>query len=687
MVKREEREHRDEEKVEKLPVLEGIRKYADQHVLLVGRPGSGKSTALARLLLEEATTPQAKIPVLVELRYWQSSIEQLILKSFARHGLPLTVEQLEMALSKSLILFDGVNELPSEEARSQLSAFRRDHPKLPMIFTTRDLSIGGDLGIEKKLEMQPLTEAQMRAFIRSYVPEQAEEMLRQLNDRLREFGKTPLLLWMLCEVVEQSPDSKLPMNLGNVFQVFTQVYEKSSVRRHEVAVLKGDVRPLSDRRLWKKALKSLALLMMKGETPVDFRVVIHRDEAETELSKIFPNEQFPIRDILDDLLNYHLLQNRSVDRLEFRHQLIQEYYAAEALLEQLPELSDEVLKREYLNYLKWTEPVALMLALVKDEAQAVRLVKLALDVDLLLGARLAGEVKQEFQSQTIALIDCYPFEAILRTFFEAEAETRIPPLVFASVMMLKPSFHHWRFKIVRTVVEGDWKKSVWLKAELLGISQSAKAIPYLLKILESADYTGESVAKALVKIGSQKAISALRTMVQYSRWNIASSAVQALEEIGSEAVIPALTEALRHQDGSVRCAAVEALTSINSEAVIPSLMMVLKDSCSSVRRRVARGFCQIESEESISGLLSYLNDEDYEVCWIVLDRIRERRLKITIPTLQSLLEKQSASQIHTEVAETIQYLQQDISKHRTKRIKKQRSSISQSALRQHSGQF
>jgi len=41
--------------------------------------------------------------------------------------------------------------------------------------------------------------------------------------------------------------------------------------------------------------------------------------------------------------------------------------------------------------------------------------------------------------------------SILRTFFEAEAETRIPPLVFASVMMLKPAFHRWRFKIVRTV--------------------------------------------------------------------------------------------------------------------------------------------------------------------------------------------------------------------------------------------
>lgn len=304
-VKKEER--REEEKIERFPVLEGIRKYAEQHILLVGRPGSGKSTALARLMLEEATTSQARIPVLVKLRYWQGSIEQLILDSLRRHE--PAIESLDQVLSQTLLLFDGVNELPSEEARSQLSAFRRNHPRLPMIFTTRDLSIGGDLGIEKRLEMQPLTEAQMKAFIRAYVLEQAEAMLQQLRDRLREFGQTPLLLWMLCEVMEQSPDAKLPTNLGNVFQVFTQAYEKSSVCRHEVAALKGDVRPLSDRRLWKKALKSLAFFMIRGNTLVDPRYVICRNEAETELEKLFPNEAFPVQDILDDLLSYHLLQN------------------------------------------------------------------------------------------------------------------------------------------------------------------------------------------------------------------------------------------------------------------------------------------------------------------------------------------------------------------------------------------
>jgi hypothetical protein len=70
-----------------------------------------------------------------------------------------------------------------------------------------------------------------------------------------------------------------------------------------------------------------------------------------------------------------------------------------------PELTDDQLKQAYVNYLKWTEPVALMLALVADKGLAVRLVEQALDVDLILGARLAGEVKPEFQEQTVELLN------------------------------------------------------------------------------------------------------------------------------------------------------------------------------------------------------------------------------------------------------------------------------------------
>ncbi|MEQ9624771.1 trypsin-like peptidase domain-containing protein [Coleofasciculus chthonoplastes] len=326
-VKKEEREQPQEEKVERFSVLEGLRKYAQEQVLLVGRPGSGKSTALARLLLEEATTQKSeflnnsdfslctqealtpspspnsgrgelrRIPVLVELRYWQGSITQLILNVFTRNELPLTQAQLETLLSRCLILFDGVNELPSEEARSQLSDFRRNHPKVPMIFTTRDLSLGGDLGIEQKLEMQPLTEAQMQAFIRAYLPEQAEEMLRQLGERLREFGQTPLLLWMLCDLFGET--QTIPENLGLVFRLFTQGYERN---------LKQDVVIESDRDWWKSVLQQLAWVMMQGETPTELRVGIAREEAVQAIAqflngKVAYGEDFA-RKCLRDLQKY-----------------------------------------------------------------------------------------------------------------------------------------------------------------------------------------------------------------------------------------------------------------------------------------------------------------------------------------------------------------------------------------------
>jgi predicted NACHT family NTPase len=120
-----------------------------------------------------------------------------------------------------------MNELPSDAARTDVANFRRNYPKVPMIFTTRDLSLGGDLGIEKKLEIQPLTEMQMQAFVQAYIPGKAAAMLQQLKERLQDFGKTPLLLWMLCEVFDQTPNQQLPNNLAEIFQVFTRMYANS----------------------------------------------------------------------------------------------------------------------------------------------------------------------------------------------------------------------------------------------------------------------------------------------------------------------------------------------------------------------------------------------------------------------------------------------------------------------------
>ncbi|WP_434684377.1 HEAT repeat domain-containing protein [Pseudanabaena minima] len=624
-----ERDREKKEKIERLPVLEGICKYAGKHdlgnhVLLVGRPGSGKSTALARLLWDEAgkalKDQQAKIPVLVELRYLpseanESSVCDRILAFMHKHDPALDIDEtgIKQLLSQGrlLLLVDGVNELPSDRGRVMVNQFRELYQKTcPMIFTTRELSAGGDLGIAKRLEMQPLTEPQMQQFVMAYLPTQGERLLRQLSGRLREFGQTPLLLWMLCSLFQQS--EQIPENLGEIFRKFTKFYETESIRYYQVAVLKGDVQPLSDQRLWSSALEHLASKMMKGDSPVDFRTVMYRDEIEQTFKERFQDEPYPpkfARDCLDDLIKYHLLQVAFGEYIEFRHQLIQEYYAAEWLLGLLPSLSDARLQQVYLNYLKWTEPLALMLALVEDEEQAVRVVRVALEVDLRLGARLAGAVKYEFQEKTIGLLakELEKREIHKLALIEILGETKSDFAVATLVQTLQDSDYH--------VHE--------IATEVLGNIGTDRAIKALISDLKNSDvYMRCQSAEVLTKIANDtvndKAISVLILSLNDSdydvRWKAEKTLFSALSNITVSAKsIESLIKVLKHPDSSLQKKALEALARIDSDRVFKLLLKVLKDSDYELREKAAELLFNSKDVRAVSTLLKVLKDSDYEL--------------------------------------------------------------------------
>lgn len=72
---------------------------------------------------------------------------QLTLES---RGLQLEQSVLLELLTKGkfLLLFDGVNELPNDAALKELTELQQRYRQTSMIFTTRTLSVGSDLGIE-----------------------------------------------------------------------------------------------------------------------------------------------------------------------------------------------------------------------------------------------------------------------------------------------------------------------------------------------------------------------------------------------------------------------------------------------------------------------------------------------------------------------------------------------------------
>ncbi len=303
---------------------------------------------------------------------------------------------------------------------------------------------------------------------------------------------------------------------------------------------------------------------------------------------------------LDDLLKYHLIQLGAENQIQFRHQLLQEYYAAERLLEELPKLSDDDLQWEYLNYLKWTEPVALMMQLVDKQSQAVGLVKLALEIDWQFGARLAGEVKEEWQGETVGLI--YNLE--------------LPKL---------------------------------LKTKLLGITKSEAVINILIERIKEGKYCiARYAAGALREIPSIDSI--LFRLIQHQNASVRSFAASALCGNDSNEAIVYLIKALNDEDASVRSSAASALSGTDFDEAIVSLIKALDDKDSLVRSSAASALSGTDFDEAIVSLIKALDDKDASVRIAAVKALEENASDKAISGLISSLDNQDSQVVNCAVA-------------------------------------
>ena len=241
-------EEKIEEKPQKisLPIFQGIQNYIkSEHILLVGSPGVGKSTALLRCLIkfakEELDKQEPRIPVLVKLKRYEvpfpipnskdpsgmlALIRDALKPQLRRLGLkiPEIPEVEELLFQKRLILLlDGLNEMPAKIVRTKLQAFRDEckDSEIPLICTTREG--GGTLGIKRQLEIQPPSPLEIERFLQECMPSQGQQVLQLLNRDNRELSRTPFVLWMLYQLFqEKGVDVK---TLGEAFRQFFSVFQ------------------------------------------------------------------------------------------------------------------------------------------------------------------------------------------------------------------------------------------------------------------------------------------------------------------------------------------------------------------------------------------------------------------------------------------------------------------------------
>lgn len=614
-------------------VLAGLRKSVQEarQVLLIGEPGSGKTTALRRLVWEGVSAwahgavdeQDLPIPVFVELRGRDGKSAKAVLEwiqdALEMHDQDISPDEIKQLLKQDqlLLLFDGVNEASADNV-SALDAFRERYPKTPMIFTTRELVAGQVLGVEKKLEMVPLSLEEMRSFIDKRLQEESEKLINAMGDRLRELAETPMLLNMFCEVYK--PEQPIPQNRGELFRQFARLYdEKHKLRCQYEAIAYPDFYDFRD-----EVLQQLAFEMMQGhEKPEGLLLQIKRTDAEKLIERVFhqrgvADAPTKVKKWLDGLVRFHLLQVAShPDQIEFHHQLFQEYYAAEALLPKLPTLTEDQLKCHYLNYLKWTEPLAIALSLTGEEEQALKAVKLALDTDLMLGARLAGETKIEFQQKTI--------DYLLKNVEDSQG-------------------------------------SEFVKVQCLRITRSAKSIPILRRIIQGDEKrVGINAILALEDIKSSASIQVLLETLKHPDNELRAKAIDVLGGLQIEEVIQSLSECLEDSDWWIRLSAVCALERIGSKRIIPQLIIALQDSNDIVRDSASR---------SLGTLIACLElDEDLSSCLIDSllkllirqanmkpPRIQDYTSEYAIKSLELLYKKLCKQQIRKYIPDLIQAL-------------------------------
>ena len=660
-----------------MPVLE-IYKYAQDHVLLMGKAGSGKSTALQQLLLNKAKEAQillnkaketqrnseALIPVLVKLRSWQSfpSVIALI-KDALETGIQRRLNEetiIDLLFAgRLLLLVDGVNELPSyfqdRNPSNEVEAFRKKYRKTPMIFTNRVLGASRNLGISKQMEMLPLSDREMRQFIERCLPQQSEQMLNRLGERLRRLGETPLLLSMLCYISRQREDG-LPANLGSPFREFAEIYD------HKIQ----ENIPVDDKyKRWVlDLLQQLAFAMMPQNDPYGLRREIHKFEAEKILVKLLYDESRDYaKQCLENLSKYHLIQEVKTDqKIKFCHQSIQDYYAAEYLWRQLEDLTPEKLQKNYLNYVDWTDSLELMLGFEDREEQALRVVRLALDVDLRLGAKLAGAVEYKFQKKTI--------EMLIR---EIE-EQKIPKLYAIELLGDTKSDVAITFLIQSLENEKPYLRINVVKA--LGKIFSNKVIEPLIHALKDVDfYVSKNAAEILGKVFSAKIIEPLLQALKDDNFHVRGNASEILGKIGSDKAINPLIQALKDEHPYVRRYVAEALGKIGSNKAVEALIQALKDENSRVRCNAAEALGRIGSNKAIIPLIQALKDLDLNVIWTSIEALNKLGYDTDgDPFIQSMLKDAELIRLNND--KVLESLNQDLKKQDDKMYSQIESSFS-----------
>jgi HEAT repeat protein len=201
----------------------------------------------------------------------------------------------------------------------------------------------------------------------------------------------------------------------------------------------------------------------------------------------------------------------------------------------LAQISDRDLQSNYLNHVDRTDEVANLLTQIEDKDLALRIINLALEVDLILGSKLTRSTPLDVQAIIVEKIDQLeiPIALKLELWHQTKSKAVLPHL--QSIFFLKLHYQDAGYNLTESSI-----------AAIIDIDPELAII-----LLRESQYDSRFSARAallLAKIAPSEAIELLAGLLDKpyftSDWDGKHLAMQALGEIGTDESINKIREFL-----------------------------------------------------------------------------------------------------------------------------------------------